>query len=217
MLRDIGYLLFIIAVAICAFAILAPAHSAAQPAQPLVQVQRHDQAQANKNTASRGVSTVTGKPSLSAQFMNTILCTFRSPTCGKGQALYQLGVKYGIDPAYALAFFLNESTFGRAGMARVTLALGNERCINDRPCINNQGGPCQAGQSCYAQFESWEDGFEHWYMLIRNLYIWQWHLSTVEAIIPVYAPAADHNVPAHYIAVVKAAVQLWRAGKVALP
>jgi hypothetical protein len=159
---------------------------------------------------------VTGKPSISAHFIDTILCTWHSPTCGKGQKLYDLGVQYGIDPVFALAFFLNESSFGTAGMARATLALGNERCIDDRPCVNALGGECQAGQSCYAQFYSWEDGFEHWYMLIRDLYIRQWHLTTVEAIVPTYAPAADHNVPAHYIAVVEHAVDLWRAGKIAL-
>ncbi len=166
--------------------------------------------------AQSGSYTVTGPPSISAPFINTILCTWHSPTCGKGQTLYNLGIKYGIDPAYALAFFMNESTFGTAGMARITLGLGNERCIDDRPCVNGQGDPCQAGQSCYAQFESWEDGFEHWYMLIKNLYIGQWGLTTVPQIIHRYAPNADNNNEAHYAYVVEHAVDLWRAGKVAL-
>ena len=49
-----------------------------------------------------------------------MLETYHSPAVGKGQALYDLGVKYGIDPVYALAFFWHESRFGTTGEARVT-------------------------------------------------------------------------------------------------
>ncbi len=50
--------------------------------------------------------------------------------------MYDLGVKYGIDPIYALAFFQHESDFGTTDEARKTLSLGNERCIPDRPCVD---------------------------------------------------------------------------------
>lgn len=173
-----------------------------------------------------GTHRVTVSPSLSGQFIDTILCTWHSPVCHSGQELHDLGAQYGIDPAYALAFFMNESTFGTAGMARSTQGLGNERCIQDRPCINTQGGACQAGQSCYAQFESWTDGFQHWYALIENGYVkGQINAAigrqvcpcvTVDQIIPVYAPNSDHNNEQHYIYVVEHAVDLWRAGKVML-
>jgi hypothetical protein len=182
--------------------------------------QEHNQAQNSHTVAptysAGGAYVVTGPPSISPQFINVILCTWRSPTCGQGQALYDYGVQYGIDPVFALAFFMNESTFGTQGEARITLALGNERCIADRPCVNTAGGACQRGQSCYAQFYSWVDGFQHWYMLIRNLYVDQWRLTTVDQIIPRYAPNGDGNNDQHYIAVIKRAVDLWRAGKVAL-
>jgi len=165
--------------------------------------------------------TVTGQPSVNAQFINTILCNYHSPACDQGQELYDLGVKYGIDPAYALAFFMNESTFGTEGMARTTLSLGNERCIEDRPCVNTQGGPCRAGQSCYAQFNSWADGFEHWYQLIKDGYVdgqvsSRCPCTTIDQIIPVYAPSSDNNNEQHYITVIEQAVDAWRSGKVAL-
>ena len=120
---------------------------------------------------------------------------------GKGQALYDLGVKYGIDPAFALAFFMHESTFGTAGMARVTLSLGNLRCIPSVPCNNG-----------YAQFSSWEQGFEAWYKLIRNLYVAQWGLVTIDQIIPTYAPSSDHNNVSGYIAALKHSIDTWHAG-----
>lgn len=167
---------------------------------------------------------ILGSPSINADTINLVLHSYHSPADGQGQALYDLGVKYGIDPAFPLAFFMNESTFGTQGMATSTLALGNERCLSDRPCINTQGLPCQTGQSCYAQFYSWSDGFEHWYMLIKNEYI-SGHINqvigrqacpctTIPQIIPVYAPGSDHNDEAHYIAVVEHAVDTWRSGKV---
>ena len=148
-----------------------------------------------------GPYSVIGKPSITVNFINQVLAAYNSPAAGKGQALYDLGVKYGIDPAFALAFFMHESTFGTAGMARVTLSLGNLRCIPSVPCNNG-----------YAQFSSWEQGFEAWYKLIRNLYVAQWGLVTIDQIIPTYAPSSDHNNVSGYIAALKHSIDTWHAG-----
>jgi hypothetical protein len=170
-----------------------------------------------QTTQYRDASSVVGSPSISADFINMVLCKFGSPGCNKGQTLYDYGVKYNLDPAFALGFYFKESTFGTAGMARITLALSNERCIDERPCVNTYGLPCEKGQSCYAKFYSLEDGFEGWFKLIRYLYVNTWHLTTVDTILPRYAPSADNNNPLQYAYQVKAAVALWRAGKVAIP
>src|SRR5260370_25966502 len=150
---------------------------------------------------------VLGPPSISADFINQVLEHYHSPAEGYGQALYDLGIKYGVDPAFALAFFLNESAFGTRGEATVTLALGNERCIPDRPCVDQDRGG-------YAQFYSWEDGFEHWYMLITGPLYEGSGLVTVAQIIPRYAPNSDNTNEEHYVWVVEHAVDTWRAGKV---
>jgi Peptidase_C39 like family len=163
--------------------------------------------------AATGYS-VLGPPSISADQINQVLTYYHSPAAGQGQALYDLGVKYGVDPVFPLAFFMSESTFGTQGMATSTLALGNERCLSDRPCVNTQGLPCGNGQSCYAQFYSWDDSFEHWYMLITGPLYKGAGRTTVATIIPRYAPGSDHNDEANYIAVVEHAVDSWRAGKV---
>jgi hypothetical protein len=158
---------------------------------------------------------VVGPPTISAAFINQVLAAYHSPAAGKGQALYDLGVTYGIDPVYALAFFWHESGFGTAGEARVTRSLGNERCITDRPCIDqNRGG--------YALMQSWEDGFDHWYHLILYGYVrgavtvpLVGHTCvTVDQIVPVYAPSGDGNDVAAYSAAVKHAVNTWRRGQV---
>ena len=159
-----------------------------------------------KISPQAGPYSVTGKPSLTVDFMNRVLAYNHSPAAGKAQALYDDGLKYGLDPAYALAFFMHESSFGTAGVATVTLSLSNMRCVPEYACDNEGGG--------YAKFDSWEQGFEAWFKLIRNLYIAQWGLVTVDQIIPVYAPSSDHNNVAGYIAALKHTIDTWRAGVV---
>ncbi len=161
-----------------------------------------------KPITQTGPYSVLGKPSLSVAFMNEVLAYYHSPAAGLAQYLYDDGLKYGIDPAYALAFFMHESLFGTTGVARVTLSLSNMRCVPEYPCFNEGGG--------YAQFSSWQQGFEAWFKLIRNLYVAQWGLVTVDQIIPVYAPSSDHNDVAGYIAALKHELDTWHAGIVAV-
>jgi hypothetical protein len=148
-----------------------------------------------------GPYSVLGKPTITAAFINEVLAAYNSPAAGKGQALYDLGVQYGIDPIFALAFFMHESTFGTQGEARYSLSLGNLRCIPNFECRDN-----------FAWFPSWEAGFQAWYSLIRNLYVADWGLTTVDQIIPRYAPPGDNNDDSGYIAAVKHAIDTWHTG-----
>ncbi len=163
---------------------------------------QQDQPLAPKNSTHPQSSpySVLGNPSITVDFINQVLAAYHSPAAGKGQSLYDMGVKYGIDPAFALAFFMHESSFGTKGEAVNSQSLGNLRCIPNFRCQDN-----------FAWFNSWEDGFKAWYELIRNLYVAQWGLTTVDQIIPKYAPAADHNNEAAYIAALKHALDTWHA------
>jgi hypothetical protein len=147
---------------------------------------------------------VLGPPTVSVPLINQVLASYHSPAAGKGQALFDDGVKYGVDPVFALAFFMHESSFGTTGVAQFTLSLGNLRCISAYSCYNG-----------YSSFPTWEAGFDAWYSLIRDVYVDAWHLSTVEQIIPTYAPASDHNDVAGYISAVESAVDSWRTGQIA--
>lgn len=146
---------------------------------------------------------VQGEPTIDAKQINRVLAYYGSPAQNKGQALYDYGVQYGIDPAYALAFFMHESTFGTRGIATVTHSLGNIRAT--------AGYESYKG---YRMYSSWEAGFEDWYKLIKEQYMGEWRLYTVDQIIPVYAPAEDNNDEGAYIQSVKRAVDTWRQGKV---
>ena len=156
---------------------------------------------------NKGPYSVVGPNSLSVAFMNKVLAYYHSPAAGKAQALWDDGVKYGLDSAYALAFFMHESSFGTTGVARVTLSLSNMRCVPEYRCYNvsgNDGG--------YSAFDTWEQGFEAWFKLIRNLYVAYWGRVTIDQIIPKYAPSSDGNNEAAYIASLKHTVDTWRAG-----
>jgi hypothetical protein len=142
---------------------------------------------------------VVGEPSLSVAQIERVLGDYGSPAKGKGQAMYDLGVRYGIDPAYALAFFVHESGCGTKGVARFTNSLGNIRWTEG---FANYNG--------YRKYASWEEGMEDWYKLITKLYIGAWSLRTVDKIIPVYAPWGDNNNPPAYIRSVKNMVDSWR-------
>jgi len=147
------------------------------------------------------VYSVVGKPTITVQFINSVLQHYNSPASGKGQALYDDGVQYGINPAYALAFFLQESDFGTQGVATVTHALGNIRA--------NPGEPQYKG---YRSYKTWEEGFVDWYSLIATKYVAAWHLTTVDQIVPIYAPSSDHNDEGQYIHTIKIAIERWRNG-----
>ena len=155
--------------------------------------------------------TVTGFPSISADFIDKVLSAYGSPAAGTGQALYDLGVESGIDPVYALAFFLHEDSFGETGIGMANHSLGNIRC--------SAGYACQYG---FRYYSTWSDSYQDWYALILNGYvkgqitdsIVDHPCVTVEEIVPVYAPSSDHNDVSAYIAAIEHAVQTWRRGQV---
>jgi hypothetical protein len=148
-------------------------------------------------------TSILGPPSLSAPFVDQVLKACGSPAFGKGQALYDGSVASGVDDAYALAFFQHESSCGTQGWGATNHSLGNIRC--------SEGYACRGG---YRWYPTWEAGFADWYALISQVYVKQWGLTTVEQIIPRYAPAADNNDEQAYIDAVNTAVAQWRAGQV---
>lgn len=147
-------------------------------------------------------TSVIGPPSLSAAFMNRVLAAYHSPAVGLGSALHVDSLRFHIDAAYALGFFLEESTFGTTGVARVTRSLGNIICSGYATCF--QG---------FRLYPSWQVGAWDWFRLLSSEYLPR-GFRTVEAIVPVYAPASDGNHPPAYIATVLHAVATWRAGRV---
>jgi hypothetical protein len=152
-------------------------------------------------------NSVLGAPSISPDNIDRVLSRYNSPAVGIGRAMYDLGLKYGIDPAYALAFFIKESSAGTAGVAVNTKSIGNIRCTPGYECYYTQGN------GSFRKYSTWEAGAEDWFKLIKDLYIGKWGLTTPEKILPVYAPAADRNNPTAYASSVNRLVSEWRSGR----
>jgi Mannosyl-glycoprotein endo-beta-N-acetylglucosaminidase len=149
-------------------------------------------------TVPGAMHTVYGQPSITASFIDHVLCAASSPACGTGQALYDSGKLTGIDPAYALAFFWHESQFGKYGVARTNKGIGNIRCTSGYSCLYG-----------FRMYPTWQAGYVDWYGLIA-WYGTALHKWAIETIVPTYAPPGDNNDTPAYIQSVLASVTAWR-------
>jgi hypothetical protein len=155
-----------------------------------------------------GEHSVLGAPSIDAAAIDTILSKYSSPATGTGQIWVKLGQQYGIDPAYAVAFFIHESSAGTnpgwAGMkpdGTTTHNVGNIICAGYATCYNR-----------FRDYNSWDEGIADWYELISHEYVGGRGVASVEQIIPIYAPSSDNNNVPGYINVVVSMVEGWRQG-----
>jgi hypothetical protein len=152
-----------------------------------------------------GEHSVLGTPSISAAAIDTILTKYGSPAAGTGQTWVALGQHYGIDPAYAVAFFIHESSAGtNPGWAGIK---------SDGSTTHNVGNIICAGYAtCYGRFRdypSWDEGIGDWYKLISQEYVNGRGAASVEQIIPIYAPSFENDVNG-YIQSVVGLVDEWR-------
>jgi hypothetical protein len=153
----------------------------------------------NENTAS---DSIVGTPTITADFIDTVLVNAKSPAQGLGPTLYSLGVQYGINPAVALAFFHHESSYGTQGVAPHTHSIGNIKCTPGWQCLDG-----------FRYYPTWAAGAADWYKVIHDVYLSAGR-DTVAKIIPVYAPSRDDNNEGLYIQAVQSDVAHWKQGKV---
>jgi hypothetical protein len=156
-----------------------------------------------------GQHSILGQPTISADTINAVLAKFGSPAAGTGQIWIDMGKQYGINPAYALAFFIHESSAGtNTGWAGLKA---------DGSTTHNIGNIICAGYAtCYAGFRdypSWDTGVEDWYKLILREYVEGRGTSTIEQILPIYCPTNDGCLPNDYIQIVNSMVDQWNQGK----
>lgn len=156
-----------------------------------------------------GDYTLKAPPSLTPQQIDRILSQWRSPAAGTGAIWYDMGLRYGIDPAFAVAFFIHESGAGTArnwaGLkpgGATTHNVGNIICAGYPTCYNR-----------FRDYPSWEAGIEDWYRLIDVEYIQGRGHRTVADIIPIYAPAFENDVDG-YINTIHRLVDQWRQGRI---
>lgn len=157
---------------------------------------------------------VRGQPTIGVERFVSVLSNNRSPAAPYGNALYQICVDEGISPAVALAFFEHESSYGTKGICKDydTKSWGNVRTKEDPAAPGLQVAVSNRG--FYFAYLSWEDSLRDWCKRLKGPKYAGAGLTTVEQIIPKYAPSSDGNVPQRYIDAVRAAVQTFENGEI---
>ena len=150
-------------------------------------------------SAADAVLLMSGGPTLDARHVDAILAAYGSPLHGHGAQVVGLSRRFKVDDAIALAFYVMESRAGTQGEAVITRSFGNLRPMPNEPMTDG-----------YRQYATWLDGVSEWFKVIRILYLNHLKLRTVDAVVPVYAPATDSNDPATMIAGIHQLVQCWR-------
>ena len=183
----------------------------AQPMQVAIAGQRYELAVHLKGQAVAvnvaPIGTLVGAQSLTAEQIDVILNECNSPAKSTGADWVTAGNHYGIDAAYAVAFFYHESTCGSnaawAGIkpdGTTTHNVGNIICAGYATCFGR-----------FRDYPDWQAGINDWFRLIAIEYVQQRGLTTVAGIIPVYAPSSDNNDVDGYVGAVNELVTEWRA------
>jgi hypothetical protein len=147
-----------------------------------------------------GDISVRGEPTISPEKIDAVLRAKHSPVAGLGQFIYDEGVRTGINPAVALAFFQQESCCGTHPQSNFphTNNWGNIR-------ENREG---HVGYKGFRVYENPEDGIRDWYNLIDKGRPYR-NCSSLSQILRKYAPNSDGNNEAAYAKNVKRNVALW--------
>lgn len=142
-----------------------------------------------------------------------------SPALSSAHAVYTYCVQRRVSPAFLLAMFLHESGYGLHGWARKTFSYGNTRppSFGAMPTVvfdQDSGdwyyweGARPSGRRYLCAYRDWIDGG------VSTVARFVEHApyagkTTVEDIIPVWAPGSDGNDTARYIAAVLASMDQW--------
>ncbi len=156
----------------------------------------------SSSSASADLASVQGSNTISADFVEKVLSAAHSPAAGLGQVVSDLSSQYQVDDAFTLAFFCHESSCGTVGVAVETHSWGNIICT-------------PGWSSCVGRFRAyatWRDGLVDFLELLTREYF-PAGLTTLETIVPKWAPSSDGNSPTAYIHAVQQFVSGWRKGQ----
>ncbi len=131
-----------------------------------------------------------GAPTISAQGIDKVLRENHSPAAGLGNYIYDQAVAHQINPAFALAMYGQESTYGTKGAA----------------VRNNSFGNIRSGSHGFKHYDNIKDGVDDW---MNRLSSDSYRGKNLSQIINKYAPASDGNNPRSYMAYVSNNMNKW--------
>jgi len=141
-------------------------------------------------SARGGEPNIWGPPTISAAGIDKVLRDNHSPAAGMGAYIYDQSVAKGINPAFALAMYGQESTFGTKGAA----------------ARNNSFGNIRAGRHGFKHYGDVKEGIDDWMRLMGSD---AYHGKSLAGVIHKYAPGSDRNNPRGYMAYVTNNMNKW--------
>lgn len=143
---------------------------------------------------------VVGAPTIAPTTVQRIVAG--TPLAPYAATIYQAGQQRQIDPAFALAIWTVESSLDTAGASVRNNNPGNLICA---AAAHPPATGCAGRWAVYPNLAA---AIADWYRYIDVRYVRR-GLTTVDTILPVYAPPSENNTQA-YIARVKRLMQQWR-------
>lgn len=137
-----------------------------------------------------GPPSLWGSPTISAAGIDKVLRDNHSPAAGMGSYIYDSAVSRGINPAFALAMYGQESTFGTKGAA----------------ARNNSFGNLRDGRHGYKHYADVKEGIDDWMRLMSSD---AYHGKSLAGVVHKYAPGSDHNNTGGYMAYVTNNMNKW--------
>jgi len=144
-------------------------------------------------------------PDLSEDQWSNILVAQSSLTGEDIHDGYEAVCRHRVSPAFCLAVFWNESHFGRLGICQ---KYDTHSPGNTRTSFLGAGRTVSTPQGDYIRYNTWSDGFEDLAARLVGKSDYA-GLSTIEQILPVFAPPEDGNDPAAYIQTVVNLINGW--------
>jgi len=134
---------------------------------------------------------ILSSPTISKSTFVRILHQNHSPAAADAEKAWAKIVAYGVDPAFELAMFRHESSYGTKGAA-----------VSRRNWGNLRRSPYFPSHKGFATYPTWADGAGDTARLLRiygkNHIRRNTVTSTARSLPKVWAPAADHNKPIAY-------------------
>jgi hypothetical protein len=144
-------------------------------------------------------STIARSPTISIVEVQRILARVNSPMLPYAGDVYADGLQEGIDPVFALAFWMKESREASDGSVAATdHNPGYTQGLNTDPHCGR-----------WACWPTWPEGIEGWFHYMRVYFVDRGR-TTVEVILPIYAPPTENDTGGYMSAVLNWVAQ-WRA------
>lgn len=138
-------------------------------------------------------------PTITIAEIDRVLESVNSPILPYSADVYVSGEQYGIDPVFALAFWMKESREASDGSVA-------EPDHNPGYTEGLSGDPRCGRWACWP---TWPEGIAGWFHYMRVFFVDR-GITTVEDILPIYAPSTENNTSG-YILFVLQHVAEWRA------